>query len=320
MTVALVSTVRNPGPSIASFVRHHLASGVAAIYLVFDDPDDPWIAAVPDDDRVHILPCDDHMRSCWARWPDVRALVDHQVMARQVLNAELVLQLARDAGFGWLLHLDADELLDPAGGTLDGFLDGLAGDVDQVTFTNREVVPDFDEVTDYFRELTLFKRNRRELPGGELDPAQRALVSAIPQLPTRWFFYYATGKSAVRVRPGVRPDGVHRFRHPDGSTHSRLVTAPRVLHYMNAGFDNFWRRYQTWGRFPDRWFGGELIRDNIGDFHLEARDVVAAGDRDAARRFYRARMVLDDPAAIAALIAAGLCERVDAARAQGAAR
>jgi len=318
MTVALVSTVRNPGPSIGSFVRHHLDRGVATIYLVFDDPEDPWMASVPPDDRVQVLPCDDDLRACWADWPEMRGMTADHVMARQVLNAELVLQLARSAGSSWLIHLDADELLAPVDGTIHGFLAGLGPEVDHVTFLNLEVVPETEDIGDYFREMTLFKRSPYLLPEPR-TVSQRALIERLPQLPARWFFYYTIGKSAVRVRPGVRPDGVHRFRHPDRSSRAVVVAAPRVLHYMNAGFENFWRRYQTWGQFPDRWFGGERISDRIGGFHLDARDVVATGDRAAARQFYRERVVIDNPATIAALIESGLCERIDP-WASGAAR
>lgn len=305
--VAIASTVRNPGPSITSFVRHHLASGVDSILLFFDDPDDPWIDAVPDDDRVSCIACDAELRSSWADWPE-RALVDEQVMARQILNVELALQVARNAQIEWLVHLDADELLDCAERSIPEYLAGRDGAIDQVTFLNLEVIPETDDVLDMFREMTLFKRNPRTLP----DPAQqRELLARVPQLRDRWFFYYTIGKSAVRVRPGARPDGVHRFRHVNGALRTEIVDAPRILHYMNAGFENFWRRYQTWGRFPDHWFGGELIRDRIGAFHLEARDAVATGDRELARRFYRERVVVSDPDAIAALLASSLCERVD---------
>jgi glycosyl transferase family 2 len=311
--VAIVSTVRNPGPSIRSFVRYHLASGVERIFLFFDDPADPWVEQLPDDDRVSILLCDEELRACWADWPEMRRFVDTEVMARQSLNAELALQLARSDGFDWLLHLDADELLDvgdaPIGEHLARF---AAAGVEQVTFSNCEVVPETDEVEDLFAEMTLFKRNRRMLPDGVLGPGHRALMARIPQLPAELFFYYNNGKSAVRVAPGVRPAGPHHFALADGSNRAEITNTPRILHYMNAGFENFWRRYQTWGRFPDTWFGQVPIRDLIGDFHLAARDIVAIGDRTAARQFYRERVVLADPALISALIAEGLCERIEA--------
>lgn len=308
--VALVTTLRNPGPSIASFVKHHLRVGFARIFLFFDDPDDEWIALVPDDERVAVIPCDQHLRDCWADWPEQRAQVDEQVMARQILNAEVALQLARGEGIDWLVHLDADELLD-CEAPIPTILAGVDPVILQITFPNLEVMPECADVVDMFRELTLFKRNPRGLPRGRFTAEQEAIIARCRPWSGCWFFYYTIGKSAVRVRPGVRPHGVHLFATPDGGTTTHVVTNPRVLHYMNAGFENFWRRYQTWGAFPDHWLGGELIRDRISDFHLAARDIVRTGDRELARRFYRDHVVVTDRSLVAALIEAGVCERIE---------
>ena len=307
---AIVCTLRNPGPSIRSFVQYHLRIGFHRIYLFFDDPRDAWISEVPSDDRVEILPCDDELRSCWADWPAMRAFVGTEVMARQVLNAELAIQLGRQAGIQWLLHLDADELIDFGETSVEGFFSDLGRSVEQVSFLNMEVVPEAVDVLDMFREMTLFKRNRMQIPPRVLSESAR-LIEAIPQIPPGWFFYYANGKSAVRLGGGLLPSGVHRFQRSDGVELRTIhVAGPRVLHYMNSGFANFWNRYETWGRFPDFWFGNLPISKSIGSFHLAARDIVATGDIGAAREFYTKHVVILDSAIADALLATGLCERV----------
>ncbi|MEO8548339.1 MAG: glycosyltransferase family 2 protein [Kofleriaceae bacterium] len=306
--VALVSTVRNPGPSIRSFVEHHLVAGFAKIYLFFDDPEDVWVDAVPESDRVDVIACDADVRASWMEWPDPSE-IDVQVMVRQILNAELALQIARSQRIEWLVHLDGDELLDYPR-DVSTFFAALDPKIQQVTFANLEVLPERADVADMFLELTLFKRHPRDLPGGRFSAAQANVVAECRHAPNRWFYYYTIGKSAVRVAPGVVPHGVHFFRDAAGRTEGARVQSPRVLHYMNAGFENFWRRYQTWGRFPDYWLGGERIVDRIGDFHVLARDVVAQGDRDAARRFYEERVVMNDRALASRLIDAGVCERI----------
>jgi len=68
-----------------------------------------------------------------------------------------------------------------------------------------------------------------------------------------------------------------------------------VLHYACCGFDAFWTKYATLGRFADRWWGEHDIASAIGWFHLDARDVVMSGNREDARNFYRERCVLADP-------------------------
>jgi hypothetical protein len=307
--VGLVATVREPGPAIATWVRHHLAVGFDRLYLFFDDPTDPSMAHVPDDERVEVVPCDEALRACWLAWPELAGFVGTDVMARQLLNAEVALQLARAAGLAWLAHLDADELLDDCE-DIGVFLAGAAASgAEQVVFQNLEAVPEVLDPVDVFRDVTLFKRNPTALPGGRLDEAQAQLARRAG-FPERVFLYYRNGKAAVRLLPGILPSGCHLFRRREGHLETRTVATPRVLHYANAGFAGFWHRYSMWGDFPDRWLGRTSIRASLGDFHLEARDVVRAGDRDAARAFYRERVVLGDPALVDALVDGGVCERI----------
>lgn len=39
--VCIITTVRDPGVRLESFIRYHLALGIAHIYIFFDDPEDP---------------------------------------------------------------------------------------------------------------------------------------------------------------------------------------------------------------------------------------------------------------------------------------
>ena len=83
-----------------------------------------------------------------------------------------------------------------------------------------------------------------------------------------------------------------------------------ILHYNCCGFEQFWTKYRTLGRIADRWFGRDDIRGLIGSFHLDARDVVMSGDREAARRFYRERIMMTDPGLADKLLDAGILARV----------
>jgi hypothetical protein len=67
------------------------------------------------------------------------------------------------------------------------------------------------------------------------------------------------------------------------------------------------------GRFADEWWDNYSIADLIGPFHLQARDAVATGDRETARRFYRERVMIDDPV-IAALTQHHLVVRIETPR------
>lgn len=127
------------------------------------------------------------------------------------------------------------------------------------------------------------------------------------------------------VRPGLVPDGVHRFGagtylqsgestppSAPGAQGERVIGDCRILHYACCGYSSFVDKYRILGRFDDRWFGRVDIRQSIGEFHRAARDAVASGDESRAQRFYREHAMLDDMAAIGALIEAGLLLRIDA--------
>lgn len=309
MRVAVVTTVRKVGPPLVSFLRYHLQLGIDRIYVYFDDPNDGDLAIVAQlDPRVTAIPCDAALRG---RWRD-EALVyrnqkDHiesEVMARQVLNADLALRQALAEGIDWLVHIDGDELLwfqDTPPAELFGQLtrDG----VEHVCFKNLEATPETEEVGDYFREVTLFKKSKHILP-----PARKP--KALP------FIAYDSGKGAVRVREGVIPFGVHAFSHVKGPIRGEFSEDGFVLHYPSCGFSRYWEKYELLGKFQDKFFGETPIPF---DFHLLSRDVVTSGDRERALDLYRSRVAITDPARVRRLISGGLALRIeDPARILGA--
>lgn len=306
MTVALVSTVRDDPSVVEAFVRHHLEIGIACVYLFLDRG-----CSVPEglagDARVRLLEHDPN------RWRLTRLklaqFASSEVMARQTLNAEVALSLAQDDGHDWLLHLDCDELfrpLSPLGEMFDG-LSATAAEV--VSFHNLEAVPETEECADIFKALTLFKRGPGLQPDGCFSPQQLAELASLERYRQQFFSSYVNGKSAARVGRGLVPDLVHTFRHFERSVR-RLVGPGLVLHYPIATFPRFVEKYQTLGVFRDRWFGTIEIRDNVGPFHLMARDMVATGDRTLLRDLYRKYVLLDDAEVVSRLIDAGLLCRI----------
>ena len=312
--LALVSTVRDVAAVIDSFIRYHRAIGFDRLYLFFDDADDP--AA----DQAEAYPEAVVWRrgpALHRRWEQTRRyrshhvgpFIDTEVQARQILNAAVALDLARAEGIDWLLHLDGDELFFPGAATLQDHFAGLdAAGLPGACYLNLEAIPEQETIADFFRTATLFKRNRTG--AAPLTPEQHALLASIPQLPPRFFHFYHGVKSAARVQAGLEPFGVHYFRLPTGALDHHATNGPVILHYACCGFDHFWNKYRALGAFADRWFERQDIRTSIGDTHLDARDVVATGDRARARDFYRRRFVLSDRAQADALVAHGLARRL----------
>lgn len=352
---AIVTTLKNAGPMLDSFITYHLSIGFEHIFLFFDDPDDPSIPVVQIYSNVTVVRHNDELRESWKQTKSyqtgehIRRYLDEEVTARQVLNVEIAIDLAKKKGIDWLLHIDIDELFhSPSQSVGEHFQSLTDRGIHRVLYVNHEAIPETSEVYDPFKEATLFKKNPltidTRLTSGEL----KALVSRIPQLPERFFLCYRIGKSAARVADGLIP-GVHEFRFIDETkwlpqahrkfNNSRIGRSlpkkiplimklvdrilasterikaetskdPSILHYPACGFEAFWRKYVTLGSFADTWFGERDVKAEIGSFTLDARDIVIRNDREAAKQFYEERVVISDRAAIDSLIAGGLCCRI----------
>jgi hypothetical protein len=105
---------------------------------------------------------------------------------------------------------------------------------------------------------------------------------------------------------------VHDFECEPGDVVGTARNNPVILHYPCCGLRHFIDKYVTLGRFADTWFGSVDIREQIGSFHLDARDVVSTGDLAGIRAFYHRRIVIDDRDVIGPLLEAGVFLRIDA--------
>jgi len=316
-TAAIVTTLRNAGAVLDSFVAYHRAIGFEHLGLFFDDPADPDLPRAQAMPGVTAIPHDAGLRETWRTLPGYRRFgqsVDGEVMSRQLLNVEHAMGLARARGIGWLLNIDADELFfAPNEGVGEHFASLAGTSLETVSYLNYEAVPEREAIDDYFREVDLFK-----LPFG---PVQQHLAAPLaraqqvtPQLKP-FFHFYANGKSAVRLtQQPPQPVSVHLFRHEAGATRAATSARQFVLHYACCGFETFWTKYATLGRFADRWWNQYEIAASIGTFHLEARDVVTGGHRDEALAFYRGRVAIADANRAEALIREGLLTRFDQPR------
>lgn len=313
---AIVATVRDAADVLDSFVRWHQAAGFQRIYLFFDDPADPAAGLFGARLGVTAVRCDAALRERWAGLPGYARWRDHveqEVMARQLLNCELAIAMARADGCDWLLHMDSDELFySPGGSAAEHFAALDFRGVRNAVYMNFEALPEQEEIGDYFREVTLFKTNFNRLGGIRFDARQMALLkqARFPD-PQFNFHLYNNGKSAARLAPGLVPVTVHAFawQRPDGTLdhgHEICGDSQLILHYPNCGLGRFLTKYRTLGNFGDRWFG----TSEVFPFHREARDVVARGDVALARRFYRERVMRHPAEDVELLIANGLLARI----------
>jgi hypothetical protein len=325
--VSIVTTLRAASAYLDSFARYHLAVGFAHLYLFLDDPAEAVPGWMRGDPRVTLIPRDEALESRWRSIALGHELLgfahswrNGEVMARQLLNVKVAIDLALAAGHRWLLSIDVDELFHCADGSVaDHFRSLDAQGLQQVHYANHELVPEAWQAADVIREETLFKL----APTVVGDALQRWFLQRFPQRP-RYFNYYHWGKAAARLDPGLLPGmTVHEFTvpgqplpsladafQPSTRAHRQpvLSTDPCILHYTIAGFDEFVRKYRVLGPFPDRWFGNGVDIKTAIPFHVAARDAVADADPGVAAAFFRDN-VLFSPSEVDELIERGVCSR-----------
>jgi hypothetical protein len=297
----IVTTTRSPGPPIVSFVAYHLSIGFARIFLFVDGHSEPGLDALRMEPRVTLITIDDALRERWSALPSFAVMAEHldtEVMARQVLNAELAILLARQQRLDWLFHIDSDEaLFFPRQSLMDHLLAAESRGMQQIVYPNHEAVPETVEVGDFFREVTLFKASSDISPTGS----------------EQLFVAYRTGKSAVALGVQAMPHGVHRFRarDPGPQLTTQRSKSACVLHYPSCGFARYVNKYVTLGPFAERYFGTTSISQTV-PFHWQSRLLVTERRMDEARRLYMRKIMLDGLATSerAELLARGTLVRI----------
>ncbi len=161
------------------------------------------------------------------------------IMERQDSNVALALKDCLHEGIEWLLHIDGDELFCPQD---DDWHKANAG---MISFANHEVIPVW-ECENPFKELHYFGVNGK-----------------------RPFRAYGNGKCAVRVTKEVHPRGPHWFCGFSGI----CETSEAILHYTDATYRMWLRKYENLGDFDNYWYG-DLDQPITLKFYLESRDAL----------------------------------------------
>lgn len=312
MRIAICCTLRN-ALALETWLKYHLAAGFDRFYLFFEDPKELERSRSIKDDRIMRFRADRLEALRWRgceQYEKLAPYLETEVMARQTLNTEIAIQEALDDGIDWLLHIDSDEIFYSPAESVREYFGGLTIEGAQLAvFPNCEAVPESVDYEDCFKEVTLFKINKRLKMCWNYTQEQIEAIRSVPQLRDRFFNYYTCGKSAARVSINLQPHGVHRFNILNTSNAVTVHTSKaEILHYPVCGFEQFWSKYTTLGQFSDNWFGDVAIR-SIEPFHLEARDIVQSG-RSAAMEFYQNRVMITDRKVIDRLIKIDALKRV----------
>lgn len=179
-----------------------------------------------------------------------------RILVRQNANLNDAISRCGKDGIDWLLHLDSDEIFHP---DKPNWTDTDAG---MIRFTNHEVIPVW-EATNHFLECQYFALN------GKAE-----------------FRAYGNGKCAARISADLQSHGPHAFKGHAG----HVITSGAILHYTDATYAEWVKKYQNLGHFGNHWHDDP--KDPIVlTFYLRSRDVfqrcVASGDHSEAERFFK---------------------------------
>lgn len=272
--VATVSTVKAPIDELQVFIENQQSIGVDHIILFFDDPTDAAMAAVANDDKLTLIPCSE------AYWQAKAKQRPDSIEQRQSINATVGLQLAREHGCQWIIHIDSDELLYPLT-DLHAVLTQCHADL--VKFEVLEAVSEQVEYTDIFVP-DLFKRppNAIQLRLARWLGCKRAIFNG------QYFRGHLASKVAVRITDKIKSLAIHGPQQVDGPLSLQTTREVKLLHFDCIGFAA-WKR--KWSRRLDGSATATNMRGNRQQQYAKFIQAFAQGD-EALLQLYQQLQVI----------------------------
>ncbi|GFP90915.1 glycosyltransferase-like kobito 1 [Phtheirospermum japonicum] len=219
---------------------------------------------------------------------------------------ESAIVMAREAGMDWIIHLDTDELMYPAGSqeySVQNILSDVPWDVDMVIFPNYESAVERDDIKEPFSEVTMFKKNLDHLANETYVVNYKKVYHGNPH----YFLTYGNGKSAARVQDHLRPNGAHRWHNYLKMPNEIKSEEAAVLHYPYAKFSDLTSRRDRCGCKPTT---QDIKRCFMLDFDRNAFLIASTGTEDEMLRWYHEHVVWTDRELNVKLLKEGILTRI----------
>ncbi|MFS7895223.1 putative Glycosyltransferase family 92 [Helianthus anomalus] len=233
---------------------------------------------------------------------------NYELFVKQSLNMEMAIVMAREADMDWILHLDTDELIYPAG-TREYSLRKLLSDVpkyvDMVVFPNYESSVERDDIKDPFSEVSMFKKNYDHLPKDTYFGNYKESTRGNPN----YFLTYGNGKSAARVQHHLRPNGAHRWHNYMKTPNEIKLDEAAVLHYTYTKFSDLTSRRDRCGCKPTK---DDVKRCFMLEFDRSAFIIASTATEEEMLSWYREHVVWTDKALNMKLMRKGILTRIHA--------
>ncbi|KAG0455770.1 hypothetical protein HPP92_023558 [Vanilla planifolia] len=231
---------------------------------------------------------------------------NYELFVKQSLNMEMAIVMARDAGMEWIIHLDTDELLYPAGAqeySLRRLLSDVPSNVDMVIFPNYESSVERDDIKDPFSEVSMFKKNYDHLPKETYFGMYKEATRGNPN----YFLTYGNGKSAARIKDHLRPNGAHRWHNYMKTPNEIKLEEAAVLHYTYAKFSDLTSRRNRCGCKPTK---EDVKRCFMLEFDRTAFIIASTATKEEMLRWFNEHVVWNDKQLNLKLLRRGILTRI----------
>lgn len=231
---------------------------------------------------------------------------NYELFVKQSLNMEMAIVMAREAAVDWIMHLDTDELLHPAGAqeySVRQLLLDVPKNVDMVIFPNYENSVERDDIKEPFSEVSMFKKNYDHLPKDTYFGMYKEATRGNPN----YFLTYGNGKSAARIQDHLRPNGAHRWHNYMKTPNEIKLEEAAVLHYTYPKFSDLTSRRDRCGCKPTK---EDVKRCFMLEFDRAAFIIASTATEDEMRHWYNEHIVWADKALNIKLMRKGILTRI----------
>ncbi|XP_009346981.2 glycosyltransferase-like At3g57200 [Pyrus x bretschneideri] len=231
---------------------------------------------------------------------------NYELFVKQSLNMEMAIVMAREAGMDWIIHLDTDELIYPAGTheySLRQLLSDVPGNVDMVIFPNYESSVERDDIKEPFSEVSMFKKNYDHLPKDVYFGNYKEATRGNPN----YFLTYGNGKSAARIQDHLRPNGAHRWHNYMKTPNEIKLDEAAILHYTYPKFSDLTSRRDRCGCKPTK---DDVKRCFMLEFDRAAFIIASTATEEEMLNWYRERIVWTDKELNLKLLRKGILTRI----------
>nr|XP_043611395.1 glycosyltransferase-like At2g41451 isoform X2 [Erigeron canadensis] len=231
---------------------------------------------------------------------------NYELFVKQSLNMEMAIVMAKESHMEWIIHLDTDELIHPAGTreySLTQLLLDVPENVDMVVFPNYESSVERDDIQEPFSEVSLFKKNFDHLTKETYFGNYKESTRGNPN----YFLTYGNGKSAARVQNHLRPNGAHRWHNYRKTPNEIKFEEAAVLHYTYTKFSDLTSRRDRCGCKPTK---EEVKRCFMLEFDRAAFIIASTATEDEMLNWYREHVVWMDNDLKKKLMKKGILTRI----------